>query len=64
MKRVVIYFCQSDKETNDKIRERFNMPMYGMSINGELECEINENDFEILKETEKRGFIQIRKKQL
>ena len=47
---------------NDKIRKRFNMPMSGMTINGELECEIKDEDLELLKETEKRGFIQIRRK--
>lgn len=31
---------------------------------GELECDINDNDFEMLRETERRGFIQIRNKQL
>lgn len=38
------------------------MPMSGMTINGELECEIKDEDLELLKETEKRGFIQIRRK--
>ena len=60
--KLTIYFCHSDKETNDKIRTRFNMPMSGMTVNGELECNIKEEDFELLKETEKRGFIQIRRK--
>lgn len=60
--RLTIYFCHSDKETNDKIRQRFGMPTSGMTINGELSCEIKEEDLELLKETEKRGFIQIRRK--
>lgn len=60
--KLTIYFCHSDKETNDKIRQRFNMPMNGMTINGELNCEIKDEDLELLKETEKRGFIQIRRK--
>lgn len=59
---LTIYFCHSDKETNDKIRQRFGMPMNGMTVNGELSCEIKEEDLELLKETEKRGFIQIRRK--
>lgn len=61
--KLTIYFTGSNKEINDKIRARFGMPIYGMTINGELECEIKEEDLDLLKETEKRGFIQIRKKQ-
>lgn len=60
--KLTIYFCQSDKKTNDRIRERFGMPMVGMTINGELACDIKEDDIELLKETEKRGFIKIRRK--
>lgn len=60
--RLTIYFCKSDKETNDKIRAKFGMPMVGMTINGELTCDIKDEDLELLKETEKRGFIQIRRK--
>ena len=59
---LTIYFCQSDKKTNDRIRERFGMPMVGMTVNGELTCDIREDDLELLKETEKRGFIKIRRK--
>ena len=60
--RLTIYFRHSDKEINDRIRQRFVMPMTGMTINGELTCEIKDEDMELLKETEKRGFIQIRRK--
>lgn len=60
--KLTIYFCQSDKETNDRIRERFSMPTIGMTVNGELTCDIKDEDLELLKETEKRGFIQIRNK--
>ena len=60
--KLTIYFCHSDKETNDKIRQRFGMPMSGMTVNGELTCDIREEDLELLKKTEKRGFIQIRNK--
>ena len=55
--KLTIYFCHSDKETNDKIRKRFNMPMSGMTVNGELTCDIREEDLELLKETEKRGVL-------
>lgn len=60
--RLTIYFRHSDKEINDRIRKRFGMPMSGMTVNGELECDIKDEDLELLIETEKRGFIQIRRK--
>lgn len=60
--KLTIYFCKSDKEVNDKIRTKFGMPMVGMTINGELACDIKDENMELLKETEKRGFIQIRRK--
>lgn len=44
-----------------KIRERFNIPAE-MSINGETTCDIQEEDMELLQETERRGYIQIRNK--
>lgn len=44
-----------------KIRERFNIPVY-TTINGETTCDIKEEDMELLRETERRGYIQIRNK--
>lgn len=44
-----------------KIRGRFNIPAY-MSINGETTCDIKEEDMELLREVESRGYIQIRNK--
>ena len=32
------------------------------TVNGETDCYIREEDMELLRETEKRGFIQIRNK--
>ena len=43
-------------EVKRRIRERFGIP------NGETDCYIREEDMELLRETEKRGFIQIRNK--
>lgn len=60
--RLVIYFPKGDKAVNDKIRAKFNMPMSGMTVNGELACDIRDEDIGLLRETEKRGFIQIRNK--
>lgn len=44
-----------------KIRDRFNIPAY-ISINGETTCDIKEEDMELLREVESRGYIQIRNK--
>ena len=60
--KLTVYFCQSDKETNDRIRERFSMPMNGMTVNGEQVADIKDEDLSLLQEVEKLGFIQIRNK--
>lgn len=60
--RLTVYFCKQDKAVNDKIRAKFGMPMVGMTVNGEITCDIRDEDLELLKETERRGFIQIRRK--
>jgi len=61
MVNITIYWVTGDKEVISKIRARFKIPKY-TSLNGETPCEIDEKDLELLKETEKRGFIQIRNK--
>lgn len=60
--KLTIYFRTNNHDTIRRIRERFGMPMVGMTINGELVCDIKDEDIELLKETEKRGFIKIRRK--
>lgn len=45
----------------EKIRKQFDIPHY-TTINGETPADIKDSDLELLKETERRGFIQIRKK--
>ena len=60
--RVTIYFATSNMETIRRIRAKFGMPMVGMTVNGELTCEIKDEDLALLQEVEKLGFIQIRKK--
>lgn len=59
--KVHIYFATSDWEVIRKIQERFDLPK-GVTVNG-VTCEpciIKDEDWELLLETEKRGFIQIR----
>jgi len=48
-------------EIKRRIRERFNIPDY-TTVNGETPADIRDKDMELLRETEKRGFIQIRNK--
>lgn len=59
---VTIYFATSNMETIRKIRDKFGMPQTGMSVNGEQVAFIKEEDMPTLREVEKMGYIQIRKK--
>lgn len=65
--KVTIYWNTKHLDPKDvpkikkKIKERFKIPDY-TTVNGETTCEIREEDMELLRETEKRGFIQIRNK--
>ena len=61
MHKVHIYFAISDWDIIHKIQERFNLPK-GVTVNGVTcqPCEIKDEDWELLQETEKRGFIKIR----
>lgn len=59
--KVNIYFATSDWDIINRIRERFGIPR-GITVNG-VTCEpciIKDEDWEVLLETEKRGYIKIR----
>ena len=58
---IKICWVTKDRESIEKIRKKFGISSY-MSVNRETPCNIKEEDMELLKETEKRGFIQIRNK--
>ena len=61
--KVYIYFsCQWDDIR--KIQQRFHLPEC-VTVNGETcqPCEIADEDWELLRETERRGYIQIRQKE-
>ena len=60
MRKVHIYF-QCSWENIRKIQARFGLPSC-VTVNGETcqAVEIADRDWELLKETERRGFIQIR----
>ena len=59
--KVTIYWVTKDSDKIARIRERFGIGTY-RSVNGETPAEIREEDMELLRETERRGFIQIRNK--
>lgn len=59
--RVTIYWVTRLPAIIRRIRDKFNIPPY-VSVNHETSCEIRNEDMDLLRETEKRGFIQIRKK--
>lgn len=44
-------------EIKKRIRDRFNIPDY-TTVNGETVCNIRDEDMELLRETEKRGYIK------
>ena len=55
------YWVTKDPDKVTRIRDRFGIGTY-RSVNGETPAEIREEDLELLRETERRGFIQIRNK--
>ena len=60
--KMTIYFRTRNHDTIRRIRERFSMPMVGMTVNGELVADIKDDDMQLLREVERQGFIQIRNK--
>lgn len=61
---IKIYFKTTNWNIIRRIQERFNLPRC-VTVNGETcqSCEVSAENLELLKETEKRGYIQIRPKQ-
>lgn len=59
MAKVTIYWITRYTPYFDAIVEKFGMQRY-MSVNRETEVEIKDEDMELLRECERRGFIQIR----
>lgn len=49
------------QEVKRRIQERFNLPRC-TTVNGETLCDISDEELPVLRECEKRGFIQIRNK--
>ena len=61
--KIYVYFNTNDWNIIHKIQQRFGLPSC-VTVNGETcqPCDIMPEDMELLKETEKRGFISIRNK--
>ena len=61
---IYIYYNTNDWDVIRKIQQRFGLPEC-VSVNGEScqPCDIKDEDMELLRETERRGFISIRYKE-
>lgn len=60
--KVTIYWKKKcTPAAKGKIRVRFGIPQY-TTINGETPCEIKDEDLELLRQVEKKGFIELRNK--
>ena len=59
--RITVYWVTRNPDVIVRIRKKFNIPIY-TSVNYETEWEIKNEDFPLLEETERRGFIRIRNK--
>ena len=58
---IVVYYKIRDIATIRKIQERFKFPKC-MTVNGEWQVLVEGTDWETLRETERRGYIEIRNK--
>lgn len=61
MKVTIYWENKSTSVIRKRIRDRFGIPHY-MSVNGETEAEIREEDMPDLMELVKRSFISLRNK--
>lgn len=60
---VVVYYRASALSVVRRIQGRFGFPKR-MNVNGEWQVVVDGDDWETLRETERRGFIEIRNKQI
>ena len=58
---IVVYYKINDLSIIRKIQERFGFPKC-MTVNGEWQVMVEGEDWALIQETEKRGFIEIRNK--
>lgn len=57
--KVTIYWKTRDSGIIHRIRQRYNI-CKGMSINGETDIDVNQQQIEELQEVERRGYIKLR----
>lgn len=58
---VCMYFKVSNYEVTRRIKQRFGITE-GITVNGECYTSIKQEDWEVFKETERRGFFKLRNK--
>lgn len=58
--KVTIYWKTKNQGTISRIREKFDIES-DTSVNGETIANIKDKEMELLRETERMGYIQIRK---
>lgn len=63
MRKVVVYYHTRNLATIRKIQEHFGFPKK-MTVNGEWVVTVKNEQWEELKEIERRGYIRIRNKKL
>ena len=59
--KVTIFWQSKDENINKRIREKFGIPKYTTLNWTTPNVEIKDEDMPLLLETEKRGFIRVRK---
>lgn len=59
--KLTICWTKKGRQCHKEICQRFHISDY-MTVNHETPCDIREEDMPMLKECERRGFIQIRNK--
>lgn len=60
--KVTIYWKKKcTPGAKERIRNRFGIPRH-TTINGETPCEIKDEDIALLRQVEKKGFIELRNK--
>lgn len=59
--RLTIYWTKKGRACRREICGRFGIEYY-MTVNGETRADIRDGDMELLRETARRGFIEIRNK--
>ncbi len=59
--RCVVYWNKCDPRAIEALRSKFNIPHY-TTVNGESPVEVDDEQMELLRECERRGFLQIRPK--